>query len=242
MYPYLYDNYSKNEILWISFFVFFISILPIFLFTTLDLLQLKYLEKYRIDYGHGRKYPPKKEIVHSGKYILRNLICFIVPVFILIFILCNIFNINPFIISRTLPTLDIYIIHILGILLLSEILLYMLHRIMHDPDLYNTIHKIHHKYTETFALVNYYMHPLELFLFMAMIFIPPILFHSHIAIFWISIIIINWNGIIIHSGYNFTETSLLRIKEHDIHHKYFNYNYGVMFTFMDYLCNTYYRK
>ena len=35
------------------------------------------------------------------------------------------------------------------------------------------------------------------------------------------------------------DTNFPYILEHDIHHKYFNYNYGSMFIFMDKLCGTY---
>ena len=61
---------------------------------------------------------------------------------------------------------------------------------------------------------------------------------------WITAIILNWNGILIHSGYHFSNNKYLNyimpsVREHDLHHKLYNCNFGSTFTFMDRLFGTY---
>ena len=50
IYEYIYDNYTKEEIMYITLIILLIADLPLILFTLLDILQLKCLEKYRINY------------------------------------------------------------------------------------------------------------------------------------------------------------------------------------------------
>ena len=145
--------------------------------------------------------------------------------------------------NRELPSNIYCIFNIIFILIGSDILFYILHRTMHTPYLYKKFHKIHHTYKEPFALTNHYLDSTELILFFIPPVIPCIIINTHIYIMWISIILLNWNGIFIHSGYNFTNKYLKyftpAIIEHDIHHKLFNYNFGATFTFMDKLFGTY---
>ena len=62
MFKYIYDNFTKNEIMWLSLIVLFISEIPLIIFTYLDIIKLKSLEKYRINYNKERKYPSNNDI------------------------------------------------------------------------------------------------------------------------------------------------------------------------------------
>ena len=239
MYYYLFDNYTSNEIMWFSLYVLLIAELPVLFFSILDYLKLKSLEKYRISYDEKRIYPLNNDLKIAFIEHFSNLTMVIFPLAIF-GLMCNyIFDIYPYDMSRNMPNIFVCIFHICSILFMTDILFYIFHRIMHLPYYYKKYHKYHHMYTETFALVNHCLHPTELILFFLPVMIPPILLKSHIMLMWFCAIITNWNGIIIHSGYRIPKKKFPYILEHDIHHKYFNYNYGSMFIFMDKLCGTY---
>ena len=229
--------------MYLTIIVLFIADLPLIFFTLLDILQLKCLDKYRINYNNIRQYPTKKEIKDG---IIKSFISFfgiILPISIIGITIGNYLHIYPYNMSRELPNIYICLFHIISIFIMSDILFYIFHRIMHIPILYKNIHKIHHNYKQTFALVNHYLHPVETIIFFFPAIIPSIILQSHIMIMWFCAIIMNWNGIIIHSGYNFSikikNIQFPAILEHDKHHMYFNYNYGAMLPFMDKLCGTY---
>ena len=51
MYYYLYDNYSKEQIMYFTLFTLLIADLPIIFFTFLDIYKFKFFDKYRIHYN-----------------------------------------------------------------------------------------------------------------------------------------------------------------------------------------------
>lgn len=243
MYSYLYDNYNKNDIMYFTLIILLIADLPLIFFTILDILQFTCLDKYRINYNNIRKYPTKTELKDGLIESCKSFFGIILPISFIGIFCGNTLQIYPYNMSRELPNILVCLFHIICIFIMSDILFYIFHRTMHIPFLYKNIHKVHHKYKETFALVNHYLHPLETIIFFFPAIIPPLILQSHITIMWFCAIIMNWNGIIIHSGYDFSikigTLQLPAINEHDKHHMYFNYNYGAMLPFMDKLCGTY---
>ena len=253
MYSYIYDSYEKNTIMYITIPILFISNLSILFFTFLDIYKFKYFEKYRINYNNKRKYPSTIEIKDGIQESFKAFFGIIIPVAFFGIYLMNIFNINLYNLDRNLPNIFVFMLEIFYIVFMTDVLFYFLHRLMHTKYFYKNLHKFHHTYKEPFALTNHYVHPLELLLFMIPPMIPPILLGSHITVMWCSIIILNWNGLLIHSGYNFNFLSIKFkyknynfefpcIKEHDYHHKYFNYNFASTFPFMDQIMGTYYNE
>lgn len=248
MYSYIYNNFSKNEIMFMTIPILFIANLPLLFFIILDICEFKYFDSYRIKYNNERKYPTKKEISDGIIQSSKDFFGIIIPISFCGIYLSTILDIYPYNIKAEL---DIFmgIFHLFIILLMSDTLFYILHRIMHTPYLYKKFHKLHHTYKEPFALTNHYVDYYELLIFFIPPIIPPIILNSHIVVVWLSIIILNWNGILIHSGYNFNLIKIEYknykfkfpcIKEHDYHHKYFNYNFGATFPFMDQIMGTYY--
>lgn len=248
MYSYIYNNYDESSIMYITIPVLFIANLPVIFFTLLDICEFKYFDSYRIKYNNERKYPTKKEICDGIIRSSKDFLGIIIPISFFGIYLSTSLDIYPY---NMKPKLDIFtcIFHLFIILLMSDILFYFLHRIMHTSYLYKKFHKLHHKYKEPFALTNHYVDYYELLIFFIPPMIPPIILNSHIVVVWLSIILLNWNGILIHSGYNFKILCFKYknyifefpcIKEHDYHHKYFNYNFGSTFPFMDQIMGTYY--
>ena len=109
-------------------------------------------------------------------------------------------------------------------MLVNEVTFYGAHYALHQPFLYRTIHKVHHRFHAPTAMAAAYAHPLE-FIFgnVLCIGLGPILSNAHpyAAFAWFSAAMLSTcKG---HSGYN-----VLNAATHDAHHQYTTYNYGVL--------------
>lgn len=105
----------------------------------------------------------------------------------------------------------------------NEVSFYVAHYVMHRW-LYQSIHKVHHRFKAPCAMAAAYAHPLE-FIFgnVLCIALGPIITNGHpyTSYFYFTMAILSTcKG---HSGYNF-----LNAVTHDNHHQYSNYNYGVL--------------
>ena len=122
-----------------------------------------------------------------------------------------------------------FIIHLFVI----ECWFYITHRILHYPPLYKSIHKIHHIYKAPTAIACIFAHPIEYcFGNVLGVILGPAISNCHPfeCAFWMAFAIVSTCGS--HSGYSF-----LGGEKHDLHHQYFDYNFGVS-LFMDKLCGT----
>ena len=244
MYYYLYDNYSKEQIKYFTLFILLIADLPIIFFTFLDIYKFKCLNKYRIKNNYYRKYPTKNQIICGVRHSLVSLFGIIMPITTIGILFSNYIGYFPYKMDRELPSNIIILCHCMFIFIMSDILFYGLHRLMHIPVLYKMFHKIHHTYSEPYSLTNHYIHPIELIIFFIPAILPGIILNTHISIMWMTAILLNWNGIFIHSGYDFSKNKYLdyimpSVKEHDLHHRLYICNFSANFTFMDKLFGTY---
>jgi Delta7-sterol 5-desaturase len=124
---------------------------------------------------------------------------------------------------------------------------YWLHRLMHNRFVFKLVHLAHHKSTNPSPWAAYAFHPLEAVLesgiFVLLLFIMP-LHDWHLIIFFVCSLIYNVYG---HLGYEvypkgfnkhwlgkWLNTSV----NHNMHHQYFEGNYGLYFTFWDRLMGT----
>lgn len=120
-------------------------------------------------------------------------------------------------------------------LLLEEIFFYYGHRLFHLPILYSRFHKIHHRWKKPIALSAFYAHPAEHLL----VNIAPVLVSGYLAglgkvemRLWLCVATIN-ALLFAHGGYKLP----LYKNRHDIHHREFNRNYGVL-GILDYIHGT----
>jgi methylsterol monooxygenase len=111
-----------------------------------------------------------------------------------------------------------------GCLLTVEVWFYFTHYALHTPFLYSNVHKIHHRFKAPVAAASVYAHPIEFIVGnMLGVILGPILTNCHpiTSYVWVFNALANTTGSS-HSGH-----TIFGGKGHDIHHQYFDYNYGV---------------
>ena len=128
----------------------------------------------------------------------------------------------------------------LGALLVSETLIYWIHRALHTRWLYRTIHVHHHKFREPTPLSCIAFHPIDSFAqsfpYHLYALLVPINFWLYLAM--IAFVTI-WS-VMIHDRIRWVPGAIVNHTGcHTAHHWYNGYNYGQFFTFWDRLCGTY---
>jgi sterol desaturase/sphingolipid hydroxylase (fatty acid hydroxylase superfamily) len=114
------------------------------------------------------------------------------------------------------------------IVVFEEIGFYYSHRLAHENKfLYKNVHKRHHEWTAPIAITAVYAHPVEHIMSnLTPIALGPLVSGCHAWLIFV------WVGVAIattltsHSGYHFP--LLGSPQQHDLHHKLFSVNYGVM--------------
>lgn len=136
-------------------------------------------------------------------------------------------------------------------LLLHDTWFYWTHRLMHHPKLFRHVHLVHHRSTNPSPWAAYSFHPIEALIeagiFPLIVFTIPA--HKFALLFFLTYMITrNVQG---HLGIEFLPKWFVHNKwinwhttttHHDLHHKDFNSNYGLYFTWWDKLLGTEHEK
>jgi sterol desaturase/sphingolipid hydroxylase (fatty acid hydroxylase superfamily) len=120
--------------------------------------------------------------------------------------------------NDTIPIIGMKLFLIINI---SNIIFYLLHRLLHYNKAYKYIHSIHHEFVEPVAVAAFYAHPIEhLFANTLSFLIPFIIFGTTYNVMIILIVIGTIQTILAHSTY------ISKSNDHIIHHKKYKYNFG----------------
>lgn len=124
--------------------------------------------------------------------------------------------------------------HLIVCALVIEFWFYWTHRLFHYGWLYAAFHKMHHRFTAPTSFCSVYAHCVEFCIgnFMGVALGPAITgCNSYVGCFWY---ILTMSGTCLtHSGYGLMSA----VHHHDMHHEFFNCNYGVS-DLCDYLFGT----
>eukprot|EP00300_Choanocystis_sp_HF-7_P042737 c9439_g1_i1.p1 GENE.c9439_g1_i1~~c9439_g1_i1.p1 ORF type:complete len:168 (+),score=23.14 c9439_g1_i1:446-949(+) len=148
--------------------------------------------------------------------------------------------------ASSLPSMSTVLVQIFACMWVDDTLFYWGHRVLHHPKLYAKIHKQHHKFFVPSALAVEYAHPVEDLFNTVCTVSAPLLFHYHLFVFWLCLIVKIWQSIDAHSGFNLPFPlspwsclpSMDSAPAHDLHHSQNTGNYGGYFVFWDWLMGT----
>jgi sterol desaturase/sphingolipid hydroxylase (fatty acid hydroxylase superfamily) len=143
-----------------------------------------------------------------------------------------------------------YLLSLPILLVVHDAYFYFTHRMMHHKLLFKVFHKVHHNSTDPTPLAAFSFHPLETIVEGGIFFLIAFLIPVHLSMFFIFVIlslVLNVKG---HLGYEFFPRYYLRNKymswflpttHHNMHHKYYNSNYGLYFSWWDKILKTEHR-
>lgn len=133
------------------------------------------------------------------------------------------------------------IISCVGAVAFAETCIYWIHRALHTPWLFKTLHVHHHRFREPTPYVSFAFHPLDSFSQSApyhlyALFVP-VYGWAYLALFGFAML---WS-LMIHDQVRWVPFRFVNHTGcHTAHHWYFRHNYGNYFTFWDHLCGTYF--
>jgi len=125
-------------------------------------------------------------------------------------------------------------------LIFTDFCIYFIHRGLHHPLIYKTLHKPHHKWIMPTPYASVAFHPVDGWMqsvpYHVFPFIFPLQKFAYLALFFFVQI---WT-VLIHDGEYVSDSPLLNGAAcHTMHHLYFNYNYGQYTTLWDRLGGSY---
>lgn len=125
----------------------------------------------------------------------------------------------------------------------TDCFIYWIHRFLHHPLVYKTVHKTHHKWKIPTPFASHAFHPLDGFLQSCPYHIYPFLFPLHKVLYLGLFVVVNLWTVSIHDG-DYRVPGLLQpfvngAAHHTDHHLFYNYNYGQFFTVWDRIGRSY---
>lgn len=136
------------------------------------------------------------------------------------------------------------VLQTIGVLVLYDFAYYILHRLMHVKKLMRWVHGMHHRARNPSALESFYLHPVELFAGLALLFASVLVAGPvHVYAFTAAFFVYSTLNILVHSGLVFGGLALRPIdflaKKHHVHHADdFGRNYSSLTPLPDLLFGT----
>ena len=128
---------------------------------------------------------------------------------------------------------------VLGALVVSETLIYWIHRALHTKWLYQEIHIHHHKFREPTPLSCIAFHPVDSFAQSFPYHLYALLIPINFWLYLAMIVFVTFWSVMIHDRIRWVPGSVINHTGcHTAHHWYNKYNYGQYFTVWDRLCGT----
>jgi len=241
-----YDNYTKEQLFFLTLPVLLWTEVPLLIFTLADIAKLKRLDKYRMHYAkiddkRPRLYPTGAELIRCLRHHVENLGLVYTPTFLAGVGGACLIGYFPYKMTRELPSY--WMLELFVSTLMADQLFYWIHRFAHLKQFYARLHKRHHEWVYSIGMAHHYMEMAEAALFMIPPVLPPFLLGSHLCIVWCTMWFVQINAILGHSAFCIPFLAHLRLplldgRHHDLHHLRFNVNYSAMYDFTDKMWGT----
>jgi lathosterol oxidase len=197
-------------------------------------------KKYQHRWIQQDKTPDKKKIFHEIKYSLITMVIF------------GCVGILTFTMRKagwTMIYTDIseygwgyFFLSLAALILLHDTYFYWAHRWMHHPKIFKYVHQTHHVPTNPSPWAAFAFHPLESILEAGIVPLAILLFPLHLITILVFLLYMTFLNVLGHLAFemfpkNFLRNPILKwhntSTHHNMHHKYFNCNYGLYFNWWD---------
>lgn len=127
-------------------------------------------------------------------------------------------------------------------LVIHDTYFYWTHRLMHHPRLFKVMHLVHHRSTNPSPWASFAFHPLEAVVESGIVTLLAFLIPIHPLALIVFLLIMTAENVMGHLGYEFFPAWLTRSRigkwlntstNHNMHHRYFEGNYGLYFRWWD---------
>ncbi|KAF8071668.1 fatty acid hydroxylase [Lyophyllum atratum] len=122
-------------------------------------------------------------------------------------------------------------------LLFTDYCIYWIHRGLHIPFFYKTLHKSHHKWIIPTPFASHAFHAVDGYLQSVPYHLFVFIFPLHRVLYLVLFVLVNFWTIFIHDSDMITGHALEKVingpAHHTLHHIYFTVNYGQYFTWAD---------
>ncbi len=128
---------------------------------------------------------------------------------------------------------------IVGLLAVTETLIYWAHRMLHVSPLYEWLHEPHHRYQRPMSWAGLAFHPVDSFLQALPHHLCVFLFPVHVGVYLTFVTFVTLWAVMIHDRVSVVRWPVINYTgHHSIHHRDFAHNYGQFFTLWDRLGGT----
>jgi sterol desaturase/sphingolipid hydroxylase (fatty acid hydroxylase superfamily) len=192
-----------------------------------------------------QRFPDKTRLWFEFKYSMLNMFIFVITG-LFVFYLGSI-GVTRFYKHISDYGWTYFLFSIVVMIFLHDTYFYWVHRLMHAKKIYPYIHKVHHQSINPTPWAAFSFHPIEGFLEAAIVPIIVVIIPVHTFALVIFILISTILNVLGHLGFELYPKGFTKSKwtgwnntstHHNMHHHYFDCNYGLYFNFWDKLMET----
>ncbi len=135
-----------------------------------------------------------------------------------------------------------FFLSLVGTILIHDAYFYWTHRFMHWKKIFKHVHLVHHRSTNPTPWAAFSFHPLEAIIEAGIVPLVAFLYPIHAGALLIFLFYMTALNVLGHLGYELFPSGFTRKRatlwhntstHHNMHHKYFNCNYGLYFNWWD---------
>ncbi len=124
----------------------------------------------------------------------------------------------------------------------TDTAIYWIHRALHVPVLYASLHKVHHRFRVTTPWASFAFHPVDAFAQALPYHVCALLVPAPLGVYYGFLAFVAAWSVAIHDRVSMLRFPWLNYTgHHTVHHRFNKYNYGQFFTLWDRLCGTHRR-